>query len=134
MTNRERAQYTLDFKEPADRGAVLETFFPWKLTFERFVSEGVPADIMNTEYKSPCPEAERYMAVGWGEGILNYEKYFGFDSLRRVGLVLPFRRIEEEYKELLPQKVECEADWEKLKEYSDRVFEKYFTDEIGFSL
>lgn len=130
MTNRERERYTLDFKSPGDRGSVEETFFPWNITLERFISEGVPADIMESEYESPYPMAERYIRIGWGKGILNYEKYFGFDAVRRIGVMLPFRCIEDEYKELLPQKVECEADWEKLKEYSDRIFEKHFTDEI----
>ncbi len=130
MTNRERERCTLDFKKPSDRGSVEETFSPWNLTFDRFVSEGVPTDIMNTEYKSAYHEAERYMPIAWGDGIANYEKYFGFDAVRRISMVLPFRRIEEEFKASLPEKVTSEEDWERLKEYSDKVFEKYFTDEI----
>lgn len=130
MTNRERENFTLNFKKPEDRGSVYETFFPWKLTLERFISEGMPADIMDSGYTTPYQTSESFMPIGWGEGIMRYENYFGFDSLRRVSFNFPFRRIEEEYKSSLPERVTSEADWEKLKEYSNKTFEKYFTDEI----
>ena len=130
MTNRERENATLNFIRPEGRGSVEETFFPWKLTYERFLKEGVPDGLMDASVDVPYPEAERYLPVSWGEGIMKYESFFGFDSVYRVSFLFPFRKIEEEYKDILPKKVSDESDWQKLKEYSDKVIEKYFTDEI----
>ena len=47
MTNRERERRTLDFQKAEERGAVEETFYPWVLTTQRFIKEGMPADIAN---------------------------------------------------------------------------------------
>lgn len=41
MTTRERERLTLDFGKP-DRGSVEETFYPWDLTAQNFLDEGVP--------------------------------------------------------------------------------------------
>jgi len=130
MTNREREFLTLSFKKPADRGSVEETFQPWHLTCERFIKEGVPAETLEPKIESPYPKAERFLPTVWGDGVMNYETYFGFDKVRRFYVYFPATHIEEEYKDLLPKKVTCEEDWEKLKEYCDKVYEKYFTDEI----
>ena len=161
MTNRGRENATLSFLKPNDRGAVEETFFPWTLTLERFAKEGLPPslaegikDIVND---SGVQESglEKYLNVAWGEGIFNYEKYLGFDPVRRVGFTLPFRIFEEKiiedtpgfviksdragkqlkcYKqsglvEELKQVVACEEDWKKLKEHSERELAEHFTDE-----
>ena len=102
MTNRERERMTLDFQKP-DRGSVEETFYPWVLTTQRYKEEGVPAEIADGAKditndivgKDENNNPEKYLPVSWGEGVMEYEKYFGFDPVRRVHFVLPFRRFEE---------------------------------------
>ncbi|HHW47533.1 MAG TPA: hypothetical protein GXX14_02820 [Clostridiaceae bacterium] len=162
MTNREREHATLSFLKPDERGSVEETFFPWTLTIERFVKEGLPQEIADNAFglaNNDNPEDERlkkYFNVSWGEGILKYEKYMGFDPVRRVSFILPFRRFNEEvieetsdyvikrdytgklikcYKqnnlvEDYRYAVTCEDDWERLKEDGERELAKYYTDEI----
>jgi len=161
MTNRERENATLSFKKPEFRGSVEETFYPWTLTVENFAKEGLPKTITSkildivTESNSNEDALEKYLNVAWGEGILNFENYFGFDAVRRINFTLPFRRFEdkiieetadflikidstgrqikyykktglvEEYKQVIT----CEDDWQKLKAHGDRELAEHFTDE-----
>lgn len=92
---------TLNFGKP-DRGAIEETFYPWILTSARVKKEGMPTDIAdgakditNDIAGNKNSQKETYLPVSWGEGIMNYEKYLGFDPARRIHFVLPFRRFEE---------------------------------------
>jgi hypothetical protein len=162
MTNRERENATLSFIKPEKRGSVEETFFPWTLTVEKFVQEGLPTqvadnitDIVNDNNSKKPNEVEKYFNVTWGEGVYKYEKYLGFDPVRRIGFTLPFRCFEEEiiednqeftiksdihgrqYKhhkksclvEIHKQIVSCEDDWTKLKRYGDLELDKYYIGE-----
>lgn len=161
MTHRERESATLTFLKPDGRGAVEETFFPWTLTVERFANEGLPSAVAEgilgiaNDGNIKDGGLEKYLNVAWGEGILNYEKHFGFDPVRRVSFTLPFRRFEERVIEDTPeyiiksdrvgrqlkchkqsglveeygQVVTCEDDWKKLKEHGDRELAAYYTDE-----
>ena len=162
MTNRERERLTLNFGRP-DRGSVEETFYPWDLTTQRFKSEGMPAHIADGAKDSTSKiigkeekdDPERYLPVAWGEGVMDYEKFFGFDPVRRIHFVLPFRRFEEKILETtathqirqdicgrhnirridsrieIPYKqiVETREDWERLKEHGDKELEAHFSDE-----
>jgi hypothetical protein len=160
MTNRERENATLSFIKPDDRGSVQETFFPWTLTVKKFVSEGLPSDIasgvLDIVNDSSIHEdgLEKYLNVIWGEGILAYENYLGFDPVRRVGFTLPFRRFGErivedtpEYViksdhsgrllkchkegglvEVIRQVVTCKDDWKRLKEQAEKELQIYYTD------
>lgn len=161
MTNRERENLTLGFGKP-DRGAVEETFYPWVLTTTRFKEEGMPKeiaegakDITNDIVGNKANQAEKYLPVSWGEGVMGYERYLGFDPVRRIHFVLPFRRFEEKIVEKtdtytikqdifgrqMYQKsgsdiemeyrpvVETMEDWQKLREHADKELEIYFTDE-----
>ena len=93
--------------------------------------------------------------VEWGEGVMEYEKYLGFDPVRRIHFVLPFRRFEEKVVEKTEKYVikqdiygrqvikhagseleldykpviETEEDWKKLKDHGNKELEKYFSDE-----
>jgi hypothetical protein len=160
MTNRERERMTLDFQKPADRGSVEETFYPWVLTTGRFKKEGMPAeiadgakDITNDIVGNKANQQEKYFPVDWGEGVMEYEKYLGFDPVRRIHFVLPFRRFEEkiikecpEYtikqdvfgKQLIhkagseldldyKQIIESEDDWKRMMEHAEKELEG-FTD------
>lgn len=161
MTNRERENQTLDFKKP-DRGAVEETFYPWVLTKERFKREGLPGDIAdgakditNDLIGNKANQTEKYLPSAWGAGVMEYERWLGFDPVRRIHFVLPFRRFEEKVIEDTPtyvirqdiygrqmyQKkgsdieteykpvIETEQDWARLKEHAQKELETYFTDE-----
>ncbi len=161
MTNRERENLTLGFGKP-DRGAVEETFYPWVLTTARFKDEGMPGeiaegakDITNDIVGNKANQTEKYLPVSWGEGVMAYERYLGFDPVRRIHFVLPFRRFEEKIVEKtdtytikqdifgrqMYQKagsdietehrpvIETMEDWQKLREHADKELEIYFTDE-----
>jgi hypothetical protein len=163
VTNREREYQTLNFGHPEDRGAVEETFYPWVLTTNRFKTEGMPAeiadgakDITNNIVGNKANQGEKYLPVNWGEGVMAYENYLGFDPVRRIHFVLPFRRFEEKVIEETPDHVikqdiygrqtikkadsELELDykpvisgqddWDRLKERAAGELEKYFTDEL----
>jgi len=162
MTSREREHATLSFFKPVGRGPAEETFFPWTLTIERFAREGLPQEIANNALGlvnnngAEDESLKKYFNVSWGEGILRYEKYMGFDPVRRVSFILPFRRFDEEiieetndyiikrdctgklikcYKqsnlvEDYRYVVTCEDDWKRLKEHSEKELAKYYTDEI----
>lgn len=108
MTNREREYRTLSFQKP-DKGAVEETFYPWVLTANRFKEEGIPPmiaegarDITNDIVGNARNQSEKYFPVNWGEGVMEYETYLGFDPIRRIHFVLPFRRFEEKILEEHP--------------------------------
>ena len=161
MTNRERENATLNFQK-VDRGAIEETFYPWALTANRYKTEGIPAelcegarDITNDLVNNKANQAEKYFPEAWGQGVMEYEQYLGFDPVRRIHFVLPFRRfeeklIEENEKHVIKQDifgrhmirkagssldivhkptVTCPEDWEELKKHADAELEKYFTDE-----
>lgn len=163
MTNRERERRTLDFQKVEERGAVEETFYPWVLTTQRFIKEGMPADIANGARDitndldgNAENQKEKYFPVAWGEGVMEYEKYLGFDPVRRIHFVLPFRRFEEKIIEDTPEHIvrqdvfgrylelkrgglveteyksvidpEHPEQWEKLKEHAMKELEQY-TDE-----
>lgn len=162
MTNWEREVRTLAFQKAEGRGSVEETFYPWALTTQRFKEEGMPGhiadnakDITNNIVGNKANQTEKYLPVAWGEGVMDYERYLGFDPVRRIHFVLPFRRfdefvIEENDQFILKQDiygrhvrlnkasgieveekhvVNNEDDWKRLKEHGDRELEKYFSEE-----
>ena len=162
MTNREREWKTLNFEKVQGRGAVEETFYPWVLTTERFIKEGMPEDIArgakditNDIVGNKENQGEKYLVADWGDGVMAYEQYLGFDPVRRIHFVLPFRRFEEKtveeresymlkqdiYGRIVRQNresgleivekpvVESEEDWERLKDHAKKELEIYFTDE-----
>ncbi|MBS6765977.1 MAG: uroporphyrinogen decarboxylase family protein [Clostridium sp.] len=162
MTNREREQATLNFQKPEGRGTVAETFYPWVLTTNRFKEEGMPAeiadgakDITNNIVGNKANQTEKYLAAEWGKGVMEYEQYLGFDPVRRIHFVLPFRRFEEKIIEETPEHIikqdiygrqvlknsgsdleldykpviETIEDWENLKLHAEKELEAYFSDE-----
>ena len=161
MTNREREQATLNFQKPEGRGTVAETFYPWVLTTNRFKEEGMPAeiadgakDITNNIVGNKANQTEKYLAAEWGQGVMEYEQYLGFDPVRRIHFVLPFRRFEEKIIEETPEHIikqdiygrqvlkntgsdleldykpviETMEDWENLKSHAEKELEAYFSD------
>lgn len=160
VTNRERERRTLDFLPPVDRGAVEETFYPWSLTRDRYKEEGVPADIadgakdITNDLGNKANQNEKYLPVDWGQGVMRYEEYLGFDPVRRVHFVLPFRRFEEKVLEEMDDYIlkmdifgrvmrlnkesgleieekpviEDVEDWEDLRQHAERELDLYFSD------
>jgi len=160
MTSRERERQTLEFQRLKERGAVEETFFPWGLAVDRFKTEGIPAGIadgakdMSHNNSAEEKQRETYLAVDWGEGVLAYEQYLGFDPVRRAHFILPFRGFEEKLLsedenfifrqdmcgrvikrnkrndlETIEQPIiKTAADWETLKEHAEQELETWFTD------
>lgn len=161
MTVRERENATLNFQKP-DRGSVEETFYPWNLTKERFRQEGVPGelcdgarDITNDLVGNKSNQTEKYFPEAWGAGVMAYEQYLGFDPVRRIHFVLPFRRFEEKVLEETPDHVikqdvfgrqnirkagsdlellykptiSTPEEWAALKAHADEELKKYYTEE-----
>ena len=163
MTNREREALTLNFGRP-DRGSVEETFYPWSLTAQRYKKEGMPAALAEGAAAVAAhmagPDggpAETYLPSAWGQAVLDYEGYLGFDPVRRIHFVLPFRRFAEKVVEETadhvivqnrfgqqlihhdPQRldqpqlyrpvVSDREDWERLKAHAEAELARCFSDE-----
>lgn len=126
LTNREREIKTLNFEPLTERGSAEETFYPWYLTTNRFEEEGLDAEMVKKGNGVIPPEiaaAEKYFPVTWGKQIQEYENCLGFDPVRRIQFVLPFRLLGE------GGRVAKEADWERLKAYTEKELALYFTEE-----
>lgn len=162
ITNREREYRTLNFQRAVDRGAVEETFYPWSLTKDRLVTEGMPVeiangvkDITNDLAGNKANQTEKYFPTAWGQGVMEFERYLGFDLVRRIHFVLPFRRFEEKNIEDYPgyaikqdiygrqvrldketgieveykPVIEDADDWQRLKKHAQKELETFFTDQ-----
>ena len=154
MTNRERERLTLDFEKP-DRGAVQETFYPWTLTVDRYEREGIAPELCEgTRHADGGPGNQAFFQSAWGEGVLAYENALGFDPVRRIHFLLPFRHFKEELLEqnsrytlrrdsfgrqmirkagseleLVHRNVIRDAnDWESLKRISEEILAREFND------
>lgn len=112
MTNRERQNATLNFQK-VDRGAVVETFYPWRLTSQRYKTEGLPAELCDNAFYAANSPTEtfggihvgKYFAMDWGKHVMAYEQYLGFDAIRRVAFPLPLQCFEEKLIEETPSHV-----------------------------
>ena len=158
MNNRERFNRTLDFDGSIDRGAVMETFYPWVLTLNRWRNEGAPSSYIDNMWcpkgKIPADE-EVYLNCLMTDGVYAFEKYLGFDGVKRIGFRLPFLNFEDKaiettdeyytkqcsdgwirkyYKhrdlvEEVKPPVENMDDWLRLKKRAKEQLDKYFKDE-----
>lgn len=156
MTAAERMFKTLNFEKMDEGGAFAETFFPWDLSVDRWVQEGLP-EKFTSSYLYPRPR-ERYMRYFndlMTEHVYEYEQFLGYDGVKRMSFCIPFKGFDEkileendEYilkmdedgwqrayykkrslvKEIKPV-VDGEETWKRLKENTLREIEKYCTDE-----
>lgn len=127
MTSSERLLRTLDFQKMTDGGAVLETFFPWDQTVNRWVEEGLPSRFRASEiYKTPASPEQRYLDNGMAEPCHAYEQFLGFDGVKRMSFRLPYNTYPQEEHEPVIRTME---DWNELKAYMLKEQELYFTDE-----
>ena len=123
MTNREREKQTLNFGTPELRGTVAETFYPWDLTITRFITEGMPKEIAKGIKSIEEDTTEKYLIGKWGYGIMEYERYLGFDFIMRIPFVLPFGHGGRK------KVIQTVEDWEQLKEHAQKELELYYSDE-----
>lgn len=102
LTNREREFITLSFKKPMERGAVMETFYPWTLTVNEWKKQGLPEersnvfDFINDGAGDGIKSEDLYLNCLMADGVSNFEDYFGFDGLKRVFLAMPFSNFGTE--------------------------------------
>ena len=127
MTNRERLNATLSFEKPAERGSVMETFFPWDLTVKRWQDEGLDNEFVPTHFSlgGAGSVAERYLNAEMAVGVRKFESFFGHDALIRFFMNPPFfdlSSVEE-------PAVKTPEDWYALKEKCREIAEQYYTDE-----
>lgn len=96
MTDSERLLSTLEFGIKKERGAVLETFFPWNLTVDRWCGEGLPEKYASSRlYPAAGSYRERYLQDAMTEPVYEYEQYLGFDGVKRMAFRIPFSCFEE---------------------------------------
>lgn len=122
MTNREREQATLNFGRPQGRGSVEETFYPWDLTVGRFHGEGLPEAIWKGLIQQEEEACEKYFKVSFGEPVLAYESYLGFDPVRRAKFLLPHGGDSG-------MRIASPDGWEAVRETSEKEVARWFTDE-----
>jgi hypothetical protein len=125
MDNRTRENRTLNFQKNVDRGSVQETFYPWNQTVDRFKRDGMPAELgdaifpaKSREYSKP----ERIFSTAMVDSVYNYERYFGFDGVKRITFNVPFS-ADRSYK----SKISNEDDWKQLKEWCYKEIDQYYT-------
>jgi hypothetical protein len=96
MKVNEKLLKTLDFEMMPEGGAVLETFFPWGLTVNRWCEEGLPerfhADKLFPDPKDP---RHRYLYDCMAKPVYEYEQYLGLDGVKRIAFRIPFQCFEE---------------------------------------
>jgi len=158
MTNRNRINATLNFEKCAERGSVLETFFPWTKTIDRWKSEGLPSEFVPTHvsFGRDNVAASKYFDSQLADGSLKFESYFGFDPLVRIFLNPPFfdftPEVLEETETFTVAKgadgwirkhfkdsdviedikpvIQSMDDWNNLKKMGDSVQERFYNREI----
>ena len=156
LTSRQRANITLSFGKPADKGPVMETFYPWSLTVDAWRQQGLPGELADMyEDKKEKEQADMFLDCTRTADFNKFEKYFGFDSVKRIFFNLPFTRSDaelleetEEYKtvrdkdcwvrkyykdrdmvkDIMPA-ISCQSDWDLLKEIAVKNLELYYGDE-----
>lgn len=132
MNVREKLAATLNFEDCSKLGggAVLETFYPWDLTVEKFIAEGMPVeytahDVINNKIADP-QGLHQYFDIRLAESAAKFESYFGYDPMRRMFLQLPFH-YEAQHGERPP--VETFDDWNRIKAEGEATIAQFFTDE-----
>jgi len=97
MNYSEKLIKTLNFEKMSEGGSVVETFFPWDLTVNRWCNEGLP---MFCHSNNLYPQAESqehvYLYDGMADPVYAYESYLGFDGVKRIAFRIPFKSFQVE--------------------------------------
>jgi len=121
MKASERLLRTLNFEKMPEGGALLETFFPWDLSVNRWCEEGLPKQFHAKKlYPEPPNPAHAYCYDCMANPVYEYEQYLGFDGVKRMAFRIPFKSFEEKILE--------ETDTYVLKRDRDGWQRKYYKD------
>ncbi len=119
MTHSERLLRTLNFEKMTDGGAVLETFFPWDLTVNKWCEEGLPKKFQASNLYPPAKSPQHiYLYDCMAEPVYEYDLYLGFDGVKRMAFRIPFQSFEEA---ILEESDDCI-----LKQDTDGWIRRYF--------
>lgn len=156
MNDSERLLGTLGFKNMNGEGAVAETFFPWDLSVDRWVLEGLPDRFASRNlYRAEGERYQDYYNDYMADPVYEYEQYLGYDGVKRMSFRIPFKSFEEKVieetddyilsldtdgwqrrhhkKRKLVEHVRpvvtCEEDWEALKARALEEMRIWCTDE-----
>jgi len=100
-------------------GAVLETFFPWDLTVNKWCGEGLPEKFHASYLYPPAKSREHvYLYDCMAEPVYEYEQYLGFNGVKRLAFRIPFQSFEE--------KVIEETENDCLKQDTDGWIRRYY--------
>lgn len=119
MNHSQRLLKTLNFEKPQDGGAVLETFYPWTLTVNQWCKEGL-SEMFRSDRLYPTFQSYemRYLNDAMTDQVYEFEKYLGFDRMKRMSFRIPYKCFDEEILE--------ETDEYLLKRDMDGWKRKYY--------
>jgi hypothetical protein len=111
---------TLEFGRPSGRRSMQETFFPWDITAQRFLREGLKTDPYPAKESGP---REAFLGNVWANDVMRFEQGLGFDPVLRLGLYLP--ALQGMRTVLGKGCVETVGDFDRLLEYSAAMEQQY---------
>lgn len=156
MNASQRLVATLNFEKMKDGGSVLETFYPWTLSAERWSEEGLSKNYSREYLYPPAKDrSKRYFDDLMTEHVYEFEQELGFEPMKRMAFRVPFKcfdtkileetdkyvlRFDEDgwtrkyYKnselvENIKAPLECEEDWPEYKEKILYELEHFCTDD-----
>lgn len=97
MKNSEKMLRTLNFEKVDGGGTAAETFFPWALSVDRWIREGLPRKFKSESlYPEPEKRYQRYLNDLMTEPVYQYEQYMGLDGVKRMSFRIPFKCFDRE--------------------------------------
>lgn len=112
----------LGFKDISDDPLAFETFYPWELTVENWLQEGLPLEFApGNLYPVPMDPCRFYFNDCMTVPVARYEEWLGFSPLRRLMFSIPY--FSSQYR------ISGWDDWKVLKEKTEKDLERYCTHE-----
>lgn len=126
MKQSERVLQTLEFEKMHGEASVLETFYPWDETVNRWVEQGVP-ECYGGKNLYPADQKQgkiqNCMNTLETDLLADYEHYLGFDALRRISFQIPYEKFCRQ------GDITDWESWNKLKDQLTQELERDCTDE-----
>ena len=121
----EKLLRTLNFEKMSDGGAVVETFFPWNLTLDRWCEEGLPKQF-HANKLFPAPENLKHLCLYdcMAMPVYEYEQYLGLDGVKRIAFRIPLKSFGD-----TQPVIRNMEEWHTLKSKVIGELEKYCTDD-----
>ena len=129
MNARLRENLSLDFKSFEGRCSVQETFYPWDITIEKLLIEGLSTDPyakISLDDTRKSVDRDTFLGNPWAKSVMLYESDLGFDPVLRIGITLPMIPMIKEV--IGKDYLEDEDDFKALLDYSNTILGKYFND------